>query len=120
MAADAMILDISYVPPCSGGAAPLVRGRRPRRPAALTQVLDSSSERRDEGVPRGPGGPPHSPDRRTLPVLAIVGAGAGDVAVEQRASQTAVVVDQLAVRAVAVDQDFGTCAFQAFRADLAD
>src|ERR1035441_8975348 len=37
-----------------GGADPRVRGRRPRRPAAVAQALDPSSEKRDEGVPCGP------------------------------------------------------------------
>src|ERR1017187_2280183 len=43
----------------NGGADPRGRGRRPRRPAAVARRFDPSSERRDEGVPRGPGAPPH-------------------------------------------------------------
>src|ERR1035438_4662482 len=37
-----------------------VRGRRPRRPAPLCMMLAQWFQPRDEGVPRGPGGPPHS------------------------------------------------------------
>src|ERR1017187_8294684 len=49
--------------PQVGGADPLVRGRRPRRPGTVAQALDPSDEKRDEGVPAQraprPGGPPH-------------------------------------------------------------
>src|ERR1017187_5997109 len=40
------------------GADPLVCGRRPRRPAGVCLMLISLFRLRDEGVPRGPGGPP--------------------------------------------------------------
>src|ERR1017187_6210083 len=39
-------------------ADPLVYGRRPRRPAGVCTMLISLFRLRDEGVPRGPGGPP--------------------------------------------------------------
>src|ERR1035441_4972492 len=39
-------------------ADPLVRGRRPRRLAGVCMMLISLIRLRDEGVPRGPGGPP--------------------------------------------------------------
>ncbi len=42
----------------SGADAP-VRGRPPGRPFAATQRLDCLSEKRVQGYPRGPGGPPH-------------------------------------------------------------
>jgi cytochrome c oxidase assembly protein subunit 15 len=42
------------------GADPLVRGRRPRRPAAVMQEPGSSSEAQVQGDPRGPGGLPYS------------------------------------------------------------
>ncbi len=51
-----------------GGPYPLVRGRRPRRPAAL--------EERVQGDPRGPGGPPHS-TRLAWAAVAVVLAQAG-------------------------------------------
>src|ERR1017187_10371731 len=40
------------------GADPLVCGRRPRRPAGVCLMPISLFRLRDEGVPRGPGGPP--------------------------------------------------------------
>jgi hypothetical protein len=43
----------------SGGADPLVRGRRPRRPASIVSNFESTGQRRVQGDPRGPGGPPH-------------------------------------------------------------
>src|SRR5687767_345643 len=51
------------------GADPLVRGRRPRRPVAF-RVADFSAAQRDEGVPRGPGGPPYN-----MKILLTGGAG---------------------------------------------
>src|ERR1035438_5654239 len=45
------------------GADPLVRGRRPRRPAVSCRRLTPRLQQRDEGVPRGPGGPPHQATR---------------------------------------------------------
>src|ERR1035441_10290936 len=65
-----------------GGADPLVRGRRPRRPAAVMQEPGSSSEVRVQGDPRGPGGPPHS-TRLAWAAVAVVLAQAalGGVAV---------------------------------------
>ncbi len=64
------------------GADPLVRGRRPRRPAAMIEGPDSSSDERVQGDPRGPGGPPH-PTRLAWAALAVVLAQAalGGVAV---------------------------------------
>src|ERR1017187_9159465 len=41
-------------------ADPLVRGRRPRRPASVCMMLILLIRPRDEGVPREPGGPPSS------------------------------------------------------------
>ena len=43
---------------CLSGADPLVRGRPPGRPADFSRNA-ARSEERDEGVPRGPRGPPH-------------------------------------------------------------
>src|ERR1017187_7427355 len=54
-----------------------------------------------------------------LPVLPIIGAGARDIAVEQRPGQAAVMVDQLAVRAFPVAEDFGAGAWQPLRPNLA-
>jgi 3-oxoacyl-[acyl-carrier-protein] synthase III len=45
-----------------GGADPLVRGRRPRRPVRDEGIL--RAEERVPGDPRGPGGPPHELVRR--------------------------------------------------------
>src|ERR1039458_10567933 len=44
-----------------GGADPQVRGRRPRRPLVPGEMRIPWFGRRDAGVPRGPGGPPHNP-----------------------------------------------------------
>ena len=41
------------------GADALVRSGPPGRLFAVRQVVNASSVQRDEGVPRGPGGPPH-------------------------------------------------------------
>src|SRR5450631_203466 len=46
-----------------GGADPLVRGRRPRRPTPVDEA-DFAGEERVQGDPRGPGGPPHHISRR--------------------------------------------------------
>ena len=64
------------------GADPQVRGRRPRRPAAVMQDPGSSSGARVQGDPRGPGGPPHS-TRLAWAAVAVVLAQAalGGVAV---------------------------------------
>ena len=42
------------------GADPLVRGRPPGRPARPCVEANLGDPQRDEGVPRGPGGPPHN------------------------------------------------------------
>src|ERR1019366_8334033 len=42
-----------------GGADPLVRSRRPRRPAWALPDADLVLPAAGRGVPRGPGGPPH-------------------------------------------------------------
>src|ERR1017187_7295541 len=51
------------------GRTPLVRGRRPRRPLAPCRMLMPLFQMRDEGVPRGPGGPPHHQRQARRPVL---------------------------------------------------
>jgi heme A synthase len=65
-----------------GGADPLVRGRRPRRSAAVMQEHGSSSEARVQGDPRGPGGPPHGTRLAWAAVAVVVAQAAlGGIAV---------------------------------------
>src|SRR5271165_2045031 len=53
-----------------GGADPLVRGRRPRRPVESRKGPQPLQQERDGGVPRRPGGPPHRSGR--IPSLLIL------------------------------------------------
>ena len=62
-------------PRADGGADPLVRGLRPRRPAGTLQYADPIVPAAGRGVPRGPGGPPHQFGGIPAPGLIYVALG---------------------------------------------